>query len=67
MTNPIVINPPKKGIHVDLKTNHDTLFVNLGNLYLDFASAYQDMFQLIKSHSADSLNLHPIISWSGAL
>lgn len=67
MINSIVINPSRKGVYVELKTNHDTFFVDVGNLYLEFSRTCQDTFQLIKSHSADSLNLHPVISWSGVL
>ena len=67
MINSIVINPPRKGVYVDLKTEHDTFFVDVGNLYLEFSRTYRDTFQLVQSHSVDSPNLHPIISWSGVL
>ena len=67
MINSIVINPPRKGVYVELKTNQDTFFVDVGNLYLEFSRTCQDTFQLVKSHSVDSLNLHPVISWSGVL
>ena len=67
MINSIVINPPRKGVYVELKTNHDTFFVDVGNLYLEFSRTYQDTFQLVKSHSADSPTPHPVISWSGVL
>ena len=67
MIKSIVINPPRKGVYVDLKTEHDTFFVDVGNLYLEFSRTCQDTFLLVKSHSVDSLNLRPIISWSGVL
>ena len=63
----IVVNPPQKGIYVDLQSNFDHIYLDIGNCYLEFIKINQDTFQLIKSHSVDSPNLHPVVSWSGVL
>lgn len=63
----IVINPPRKGVYVDVKTEHDTFLVDIGNQYLEFSRIVQDTFQLVQSHSVDYLSPHPVVSWSGVL
>lgn len=67
MINSIVINPPKKGVYVDVDTVNDTFLLDCGNLYLEFTRINQDTFQLKQAHSVNSLTPHPVVSWSGVL
>ena len=67
MIESILINPPKKGVYVDLETVHDTILLDVGNIYLEFSRINQDTFQLVQSHSVDCPVQHPVVSWSGVL
>ena len=67
MIESVLINPPKKGVYVDIKTAHDTIWLDVGNLYLEFSRITQDTFQLVQSHSVDYPVQHPVVSWSGVL
>ena len=67
MFNSVVVNPKRKGIYIDLKTKHNCVCIDAGNIFLEFSRINQDTFQLIRSHLADSPSPHPVISWSGVL
>lgn len=63
----VVVNPPQKGIYISVKSELDHIYLDIGNCYLEFTKINQDTFQLVKSHSVDSQDLHPVVSWSGVL
>ena len=63
----IAINPPNKGVYIEVDIQEDSFFLDIGNLYMEFSRINQDTFQLVGSHSEDFQGLHPVVSWSGVL
>ena len=67
MLNSIVINPPRKGIYIDVKTQHDCFFLDIGNQYLQFTRTRQDTFQLTGLQQEGCPSPELVIQWSGIL
>lgn len=67
MFNSIAINPPKKGVYIDVKTQHDHFFLDSGNQYLQFTRTHQDTFQLTGLLREGCPNPELIVQWSGVL